>query len=90
MDQKARDILFKTYWTEEGLNPAPAISAEDFAYAKAQGAMFDPFTISEQGLFDKLTPLALSVRHTRETANLGEEFCPIERAFGDIGVSTLE
>jgi hypothetical protein len=45
MDAKARQILFRTYWsggwTDRDWQSA---SPEDFAYAKAQGIMFDPVT----------------------------------------------
>jgi hypothetical protein len=45
MDAKAKRILFRTYWSNgwTGRDWRSA-SPEDFAYAKAQGIMFDPVT----------------------------------------------
>ena len=56
MDKKAKDILFKTYWTATGwtndknrhLEPA------DFEYAKSKGLMFDNLTISKPELLKRL------------------------------------
>lgn len=45
MDKKAKNILFKTYWGSDGWLPAPKTEPQDFAYAKAQGLMFDPVSI---------------------------------------------
>lgn len=43
MDKRALKILFNTYWSASGWTRGePRLSAEDFAYAKAQRVMFDP------------------------------------------------
>jgi hypothetical protein len=43
MDKRALKILFNTYWSASGwIGGEPRLSAEDFAYAKAQRVMFDP------------------------------------------------
>lgn len=48
MDKKAKDILFKTYWSSKGwkMGKECYTDPDDFAYAKEKGFMFDPFTIS--------------------------------------------
>jgi hypothetical protein len=49
MDQKAKDILFKTYWTSTGWidEENRKIDSADFEYAKEKGLMYDPLTISK-------------------------------------------
>jgi hypothetical protein len=43
MDKRALKILFNTYWSASGWTRGERrLSAEDFAYAKAQRVMFDP------------------------------------------------
>jgi hypothetical protein len=56
VDKKAKDILFKTYWTSVGwvMDENRKIVAEDFEYAKEKGLMFDPLTISKSELISKL------------------------------------
>lgn len=48
MDKKAKDILFKTYWSSKGWkrDEERYTDPDDFAYAKEKGVMFDPITIS--------------------------------------------
>ena len=46
IDKKAKEILFKTYWTSAGWRDERTVSPEDYLYAKAKGLMFDPLTIS--------------------------------------------
>jgi hypothetical protein len=41
-DARAKRILFGTYWSPRGWRERPSTSADDFAYAKAAGYMFDP------------------------------------------------
>lgn len=59
MDKKAKDILFKTYWTSAGWKSDDnrKIIPADFDYAKSKGVMFDPFSISKSELVDKLKEL---------------------------------
>jgi hypothetical protein len=45
MDEKARAILFSTYWGSGGWKSAPVTSPADLAYAKSKGLMFDPLSI---------------------------------------------
>lgn len=55
MDIKAKNILFKTYWGSNGWLPTPKTESKDFAYAKAQGLMFEPTSIGhDQCLVDVL------------------------------------
>lgn len=58
IDPKARKILFATFWKNGWIDgrhwhTPPA----DFAYAKAQGLMFDPLTISHDALIARLGEL---------------------------------
>lgn len=41
MDKKAKDILFKTYWSSAGWKDDKFTAPDDFAYAKEKGLMFD-------------------------------------------------
>lgn len=45
-DKRALRILSDTFWSPMGWKPKPNVSAEDLAYAKAKGVMFDPMTLS--------------------------------------------
>ncbi|QQO09129.1 hypothetical protein [Breznakiella homolactica] len=60
MDKKAKDILFKTYW-KSGWLDKPHTDAEDFAYAKSRGLMFDPVTISHDDCVGEIIALRESV-----------------------------
>ncbi|WP_216689587.1 PIN domain-containing protein [Hymenobacter siberiensis] len=59
MDKKAKDILFKTYWTSGGWidDGDRKTKPNDFDYAKSKGVMFDPFSISKSELVARLTKL---------------------------------
>ena len=46
MDKKAKDILFKTCWSSRGWLDERATDPQDLAYAKSQGLMFDPVSIT--------------------------------------------
>lgn len=56
MDKKAKDILFKTYWSSAGWIRAEnrKIKLADFEYAKEKGVMFDTLAISKADLISKL------------------------------------
>lgn len=56
MDKKAKDILFKTYWTSAGWTSDENRKTEtaEFEYAKEKGLMFDPLTITKSELSKKL------------------------------------
>lgn len=54
MDKKAKEILFKTYWTAFGWRPVHTTDPADFEYAKSKGLMFDRMTISKSDLLSRL------------------------------------
>ena len=56
MDKKAKNILFKTYWSSTGWisEDNRKIELEDFDYAKEKGLMFEPVTLSKSELISKL------------------------------------
>jgi hypothetical protein len=56
VDKKAKEILFKTYWSSAGwiTDSQRKTNAADFDYAKAHGIMFDNVTISKSELIQKL------------------------------------
>ena len=56
MDKRAKNILFKTYWTSAGWlrEENRKIEEADFNYAKEKGVMFDPLTITKAALISKL------------------------------------
>ncbi|MDI3319504.1 hypothetical protein [Pinibacter soli] len=61
MDKKAKDILFKTYWSSQGWKGSYQTDPADFAYAKSMGVMFDKLSISKQELLDKLKELLRTI-----------------------------
>lgn len=63
MDKKAKDILFKTYWTSAGWTSDEnrKTDSADFEYAKEQGLMFDPLTISKPELVTRLQEIVQTV-----------------------------
>ena len=50
IDERARAILFKTYWSAQGWKSQPSTLPEDFAYALAAGYLFAPETMSHDAL----------------------------------------
>ena len=50
MDKKAKQILFKTFWSPTGWTENRNPTSEDFAYAKSKGLMFDPVKIDHSDL----------------------------------------
>ncbi len=63
MDKKAKDILFKTYWTSAGWisDANRKTDIADFEYAKEKGLMFDPLTISKSELFTRLQGIVQTI-----------------------------
>ncbi len=59
-DKRALKILFSTYWSSSGWKTNPDISADDFAYAKSAGLMFD----SEHLSHDEAVAWALKSRNS--------------------------
>ncbi len=66
IDKKAKEILFKTYWTSAGWRSEPEISPGDFMCAKAKGLMFDPLTISHDECVREIIKAAnkITAEHT--------------------------
>jgi hypothetical protein len=63
MDNKAKDILFRTYWKNGWINDEDRIiKKEDFEYAKSKGLMFDNITITHDecinGIFEILEKIS--------------------------------
>jgi hypothetical protein len=55
MDKKAKKILFTTYWKSGWIDSKNRVlSSEDFEYAKSQGLMFDPISISHDECIDAI------------------------------------
>ncbi|WP_111672880.1 hypothetical protein [Algoriphagus litoralis] len=69
MDKKAKDILFKTYWTSAGWvrDENRKIEEADFKYAKEKGLMFDPLTISKAEIISKLESLTQTISKKKVT-----------------------
>jgi len=63
VDKKAKDILFKTYWTSVGWTSDQNRKTDkaDFEYAKAKGLMFETLTISKSELVDNLQKILKQV-----------------------------
>lgn len=56
MDKKAKNILFKTFWSSKGwkMDAERQLAQEDFLYAKEKGLMFDPVTISHDQCIERI------------------------------------
>jgi hypothetical protein len=58
LDKKAKKILFSTFWKNGWIDQQNRnITPVDFAYARANGLMFDPLTISHDELIAKIVGL---------------------------------
>lgn len=58
MDKKAKQILMKTFWNSGGWKPGVrTFAGPDFEYARSQGIMFDPITITHDELIQRLDEL---------------------------------
>ncbi|WP_322924182.1 hypothetical protein [Paenibacillus campi] len=69
MDKKARQILSKTFWSSSGWKSgAPVFAGTDFEYARDEGVMFDPITITYDELLQRLRTLheALTIERISE------------------------
>jgi hypothetical protein len=57
LDKRALKILFDTYWTSSGWRREDEyrVSPEDFAYAKAQGVMFEPIKIEHAQILTRIS-----------------------------------
>lgn len=69
IDKKAKNILFKTFWSATGWIDARVqhTPPDDYAYAKAQGLMFDPVSFSH----DQCLAEILSMRDSLSALQAG-------------------
>ncbi|MGN0483751.1 MAG: hypothetical protein ACI4HI_09390 [Lachnospiraceae bacterium] len=65
IDKKAKDILFKTYWSGKGWKVERVIAPDDFQYAKEKGVMFDPFTITHDDCVKRIMELVKQITPKR-------------------------
>ncbi|MNB81976.1 hypothetical protein D3C75_287750 [compost metagenome] len=69
MDKKAKKILMNTFWTSAGWRGTPgAFAGEAFDYAKSQGLMFDPVTITHDEIVMRLHELHQAITMERVAA----------------------
>ena len=61
MDKKAKNILFKTYWSSAGWKKSYHTDPDDFIYAKSKGLMFDPVTISHDECVEKIIQMVKDI-----------------------------
>lgn len=57
MDKKAEKILMNTFWSFGWKSTPPVLAGEDFEYAKSQGLMFDPVTVTHDEIILRLQEL---------------------------------
>ena len=67
MDKKAKNILFKTYWSGGGWRAEPKTEPQEFAYAKSQGLMFDPVSITHDACLTNVLNLAKHISSNKAT-----------------------
>lgn len=70
LDKRAVRILTTTYWSSAGWVRDPKTSAEDFAYAKLHGTMFDPHPLSH----DEVVAAAISAVRKAERSVVVDAF----------------
>lgn len=63
MDKKAKQILFKTYWSSQGWidRKDRFTDPNDFEYAKSKGLMFDSITMSHDECIDNIVTLVKQI-----------------------------
>lgn len=61
MDKKAKNILFKTYWSGSGWKDDRYTDPKDFEYAKEKGLMFDKLTISHDECISRIMEIASAI-----------------------------
>jgi len=67
MDKKAKNILFKTYWSAKGWKSDRFTDPDDFNYAKEKGLMFDPLTISHDACVSKIIEIVNTITQEQVT-----------------------
>lgn len=92
VDERALKILFDTYWSSTGWRPDHdrKTSAEDFAYAKKMGLMFDPIRADHAIVIARLTHVCerLTPRMVGDAflASLSSRRLDLRSAFGSYAV----
>ncbi|MCX2742213.1 hypothetical protein [Pontibacter anaerobius] len=61
MDKKAKNILFKTYWTSQGWRREYTTPIDDLEYAKSKGVMFEPVSFSIPEIKEELNQLVTRI-----------------------------
>lgn len=61
-DAKAVKILFSKYWSSAGWRSDRSVSAEDYAYAKRAGVMFDPVELSHDNAVERAVAAVSAIR----------------------------
>ncbi|MBE0399892.1 hypothetical protein EI168_07170 [Halomonas sp. FME1] len=62
MDKKAKKILFSTYWKNGWIDSKDRVlSGDNFEYAKSQGLMFDPISISHDACIEAIENLVSEI-----------------------------
>jgi len=69
MDKQAKRILFQTYWKNGWIDDGKGriTSQEDYIYAKENGLMFDPLSISHDDCIEKIITLAAAIHKDKPT-----------------------
>jgi hypothetical protein len=66
MDKKAKKILFSVYWKSGWIDSKDrTISDDDFEYAKSNGLMFDPISISHDECINSISNLVSEISQER-------------------------
>jgi hypothetical protein len=91
IDERARAILFRTYWSAEGWRPQPSTPPADAAYALAAGYLFAPETISHDALVHRvqkaLRAVSLADVWSAFLASLSTRRLDLRSAFGSYAVA---
>ena len=67
MDKKAREILFKTYWSSAGWIREPVISTENYQYALKAGYMFERVELSHDDIVAWLLTVRKRIKRKKVT-----------------------
>lgn len=62
IDKKAFRILSSTFWSSTGWRDDNRTAPEDFKYAKSQGLMFDPITVTHDEIVDRAVTIATNTK----------------------------
>jgi hypothetical protein len=62
-DDRAKQILFKTYWSKSGWVNTPPTPQADFEYAVEAGYMFQPFEASHDEIVSQIVSIRSSINH---------------------------